>query len=140
MKEGVHPRCESATDRSEGCLPDDRGGMPDHDDERSPASDRADAFSGGCLLLLVLVADGAAALLVAVVLAVRGLHGMGTGSGRTAAGVASQDWAPVLGFGALSLVVGVTAVVLLRVEHHVIGVVQMMCCVLVALVALASWP
>ncbi|MFE6979328.1 inner-membrane translocator [Streptomyces sp. NPDC057682] len=114
--------------------------MPDHDDERPSTPGTEGAFAGGCVLLLVLVADVAAALLIAVVLAVRGLHRMDSGSGQTAAGGGSQDWTPVLGFGVLSLVVGVTAVVLLRIEHRVTGVVQMVLCVLVALVALASWP
>ncbi|WP_326666127.1 inner-membrane translocator [Streptomyces sp. NBC_00385] len=111
--------------------------MPDRDDAQP--SGRKDALTGGCLLLLVLVADVAAALLVAIMLAVRGLHRMDSGSGQTGTSGSPPDWAPVLGFGALALVVGITAVVLLRIGHRAIGVVQVILCVLVALIALASW-
>ncbi|MGI5413845.1 inner-membrane translocator [Streptomyces chartreusis] len=91
-------------------------------------------------MLLVLVADVAAGLLVVIVLAVRGLGRMDAGSGRTATSVPPPDWAPVLGFGALALTVGVTAVVLLRIGHRVIGAVQLTLCVLLAVHALSSWP
>ncbi|WP_331734132.1 inner-membrane translocator (plasmid) [Streptomyces sp. NBC_01220] len=110
------------------------------DRDGSQPSGRKDALTGGCLLLLVLVADVAAALLVAIMLAVRGLDRMDSSSGQTATSGSPQDWAPVLGFGALALVVGITAVVLLRIGHHAIGAVQMILCALVALIALTSWP
>jgi hypothetical protein len=70
------------------------------------------------------MADVAAALLVVIVLAARGLNRMDASSGQTATGVPPVDWEPMLGFGALALAVGVTAVVLLRVGHRVIGGVQ----------------
>ncbi|MGW0936534.1 inner-membrane translocator [Streptomyces sp. NPDC002666] len=111
--------------------------MPDRD--VAQPSGREDALTGGCLLLLVLVADVAAALLVVIVLAVRGLDRTDSGSGQAATSGSPQDWAPVLGFGALALVAGITAVVLLRIGHRVIGAVQVILCVLVALIALASW-
>ncbi|MCN9244407.1 inner-membrane translocator [Streptomyces sp. RY43-2] len=98
------------------------------------------ALTGGCLLLLVLTADVAAALLVVIVLAVRGLGRMDANSGQTAAGVPPQDWAPALGFGALALTVGVSAVVLLRIGHRVIGSVQLTLCVFLTVHALGSWP
>ncbi|MFF5844092.1 inner-membrane translocator [Streptomyces massasporeus] len=103
-------------------------------------SDEVSALTGGCLLLLVLVADVAAGLLVAVVLVARGWNRMGAGSGRTAAGVPSPDWGPVLGFGGLALALGVTAVLLLRVGHRVIGAVQLTLCVFLAVHTLRSWP
>lgn len=90
--------------------------------------------------MLVLVADMAAGLLVVIVLAVRGLGRMDDGSGRTATGAPPVDWAPVLGFGSLALAVGVTAVVLLRIGHQVIGAVQLTVCVLLAVHTLWSWP
>ncbi|MFD5234088.1 inner-membrane translocator [Streptomyces qaidamensis] len=65
---------------------------------------------------------------------------MDTGSGRTTAGVPPLDWAPVLGFGALTLAVGVTAVVLLWIGHRVIGAVQLTLCVLLAVHTLRPWP
>lgn len=91
-------------------------------------------------MLLVLVADVAAGLLVVIVLAVRGLGRMDAGSGQIVTSVPTRDWAPVLGFGALALAVGVTAVVLLRIGHRVIGAVQLTLCVLLAVHALWSWP
>ncbi|MFB6638229.1 inner-membrane translocator [Streptomyces chartreusis] len=90
-------------------------------------------------MLLVLVADVAAGLLVVIVLAVRGLGRMDAGSGQTVTSV-PRDWAAVLGFGALALAVGVTAVVLLRIGHRVIGAVQLTLCVLLAIHTLWSWP
>ncbi|QOV33386.1 inner-membrane translocator [Streptomyces ferrugineus] len=98
------------------------------------------ALTGGCLLLLVLMADVAATLLVVIVLAVRGLGRRNAGSGQTAIGVPTVDWAPVLGFGALALAVGVTAVVLLRIGHRVIGAVQLTLCVFLTVHTLGSWP
>ncbi|MEU9591656.1 inner-membrane translocator [Streptomyces sp. NPDC048219] len=101
------------------------------------------AFSGGCLLLLVLVADVAAAMLVVIVLAVRGLGRMDAArhpsSGQTATGEPPLDWASVLGFGSLALVVGVTALVLLRIGHRVIGAVQLTLCVFLTVPSLGPW-
>ncbi|MFE6937681.1 inner-membrane translocator [Streptomyces chartreusis] len=98
------------------------------------------ALTAGCLLILVLVADVAAGLLVVIVLAVRGLGRMDAGSGRTATSAPPLDWAPVLGFGSLALAVGVTAVVLLRIGHQVIGAVQLTVCLFLAVHTLSSWP
>ncbi|MFD0433281.1 inner-membrane translocator [Streptomyces chartreusis] len=112
--------------------------MPELADKKPSRGESA--LTAGCLLLLVLVADVAAGLLVVIVLAVRGLGRMDDGSGRTATGVPPVDWAPVLGFGSLALAVGVTAVVLLRIGHQVIGAVQLTVCVLLAVHTLWSWP
>ncbi|MEU8756688.1 inner-membrane translocator [Streptomyces chartreusis] len=98
------------------------------------------ALTTGCLLFLVLVADVAAGLLVVIVLAVRGLGRMDAGSGQAVTTVPRLDWAPVLGFGSLALAVGVTAVVLLRIGHRVIGAVQLTVCACVAVHTLWSWP
>ena len=98
------------------------------------------ALTGGCLPLLVLVADVATGLLVAIVLAVRGLGRMDARSGQTATGVPPLDWGPVLGFGTLALTVGITALVLLWIGHRVIGAVQLMLCVFLAVHTLGSWP
>ncbi|MER7722111.1 inner-membrane translocator [Streptomyces flaveolus] len=97
-------------------------------------------LTGGCLLLLVLMADVAAVLLVVIVLTVRGLGRMDAGSGQTATSLPPLDWGPVLGFGALALMVGVTAVVLLRIGHRVIGAVQLTLCVFLTVHTLGSWP
>ncbi|MFB8110858.1 inner-membrane translocator [[Kitasatospora] papulosa] len=112
--------------------------MPGRAGKRSSA--REGAVTTGCVLLLVLVADVAAALLVAILLAARGLGRMDAGSGRTATGVPPVDWTPVVGFGALALTVGVTALVLLRIGDRVVGAVQLTLCGLLALHALGSWP
>lgn len=85
-------------------------------------------------------ADVAAGLLVVIVLAVQGLGRMDTNSGQTATSVPPLDWAPLLGFGALALVVGVTAVVLPRIGHRVIGAVQLTLCVFLAVHTLRPWP
>lgn len=112
--------------------------MPELADKRPSGGESA--LTAGCLTLLVLVADVAAGLLVVIVLAVRGLGRMDAGSGQTVTSVSPRDWAPVLGFGALALAVGVTAVVLLRIGHRVIGAVQLTLCVLLAILTLWSWP
>ncbi|MFI6013599.1 inner-membrane translocator [Streptomyces sp. NPDC051243] len=103
-------------------------------------SDRTDVFTSGCLFLLVLLADVAAALLVVIVLAVRGL-------GRVDAGVMHQpvrppvaDWTPVWCWGALALAVGVTGFLLLRLGCRAIGAVQLVLCVVLAGSALSAWP
>ncbi|WP_306192472.1 inner-membrane translocator [Streptomyces sp. MK5] len=98
------------------------------------------ALTAGCLLFLVLVADVAAGLLVVIVLAVRGLGRMDASSGQTATSMPPLGWAPVLGFGALALAAGVTAIVLLRIGHRVIGAVQLTLCVFLAVHTLGSWP
>ncbi|MGC4975261.1 inner-membrane translocator [Streptomyces sp. DT199] len=112
--------------------------MPEQADKQP--SGEASVFTAGCLLLLVLMADVAAGLLVAVVLVARGWNRMGAGSARTAADAPPPDWAPVLGFGALALALGVTAVVLLRMGHRVIGALQLTLCVFLVVHTLRSWP
>ncbi|MFI1439055.1 inner-membrane translocator [Streptomyces fructofermentans] len=107
--------------------------------DKHPSGGEA-ALTAGCLLLLVLVADAAAVLLVVIVLTVRGLGRMDASSGQTATSVPPLDWAPVLGFGALALAVGVTAVVLLRIGPRVAGAVQLTLCVFLAIHTLMSWP
>ncbi|MFC8593204.1 inner-membrane translocator [Streptomyces atroolivaceus] len=111
--------------------------MPELDDKQPSGRERA--LTAGCLLLLVLVADVAATLLVFIVLTVRGLGRMHSSSGQTATGVPPMDWAPVLGFGALTLAVSVTAVVLLRLGHQVIGAVQLTLCAFLTLHTLGPW-
>ncbi|MFF9116542.1 inner-membrane translocator [Streptomyces massasporeus] len=86
------------------------------------------------------MADVAAGLMVAIVLAVRGMNRMDAGSGRTADGVPSPDRAPVLGFGALALALGATAVLLLRIGHRGIGAVPLTLCVFLTVHTLRSWP
>ncbi|MEV5858718.1 inner-membrane translocator [Streptomyces sp. NPDC052071] len=114
--------------------------MPERAGKQSSA--RESAVTSGCVLLLVLVADVAAALLVVILLAARGLDRMDAGSGMTATGVPPLDWTPVVGFGALALAlaVGVTALVLLRLGHRVVGAVQLTLCGLLTLHTLGSWP
>ncbi|MFF6780114.1 inner-membrane translocator [Streptomyces sp. NPDC012510] len=112
--------------------------MPELTDKQPSGAEGA--LTAGCLLLLVLVADAAAGLLVVILLAGRRLGRPDAGSGQTATGVPPLDWAPVLGFGALALAVGVTAVVLLRIGHHVIGAVQLTLCAFLAVHALGYWP
>ncbi|MEV5816628.1 inner-membrane translocator [Streptomyces mutabilis] len=112
--------------------------MSEHADKQSSGGEGV--LTAGCLLFLVLVADVAAGLLVVIVLAVRGLGRMDTNSGQTAASAPSVDWAPVLGYGALALAAGVTALVLLWIGHRVIGAVQLTFCAFLAVHTLASWP
>lgn len=116
MKSGVRLGHGSAAGRAEMWIPGDRRAMPER-------ADGDGALTAGCLLLLVLVADVAAALLVASVIAARRL-------GRTDAypGTPSPDWTPLLGFGALTLALGVTAVVLLRIWHGAIGALRLTPC------------
>ncbi|MER6159585.1 inner-membrane translocator [Streptomyces sp. NPDC001868] len=112
--------------------------MPELADKQPSSTE--DPLTAGCLLLLVLVADVAAGLLVAIVLAARGWGRMGTAPGQTATSAPPLDWAPVLGFGALTLAVGVTAVVLVWIGHRVIGTVQLTLCVLLTVHTLRYWP
>ncbi|MFF3876243.1 inner-membrane translocator [Streptomyces sp. NPDC001978] len=118
--------------------------------DKQPSSGE-DAFTAGCLLLLVLVADVAAGLLVLIVLAVRGLSQMNAYSSapphkaasappQTAAGAPPTDWTPVLCYGALTLAVCVTGVVLLRLGHRFIGAAQLTLCVVLASFTLGAWP
>ncbi|OUC93433.1 inner-membrane translocator [Streptomyces swartbergensis] len=88
----------------------------------------------------MLVADAAAAFLVVLLLAVRGLGRMDAGAGQPPAGPPPADWAPLLSFGALALAMGVTGVLLLRAGNRFIGAVQLLLCVLLAGHALGSWP
>ncbi|MFJ6725690.1 inner-membrane translocator [Streptomyces sp. NPDC091281] len=111
--------------------------MPELDDKQSSGSERA--LTAGCLLFLVLVADAAAALLVAIVLAVRGLNRMHSSSGQAVPGAQPVDWASVLGFGALALLVGVIAVVLLRTGPQFVGAVQLIVCVFLTFHTLEFW-
>jgi hypothetical protein len=108
--------------------------------EREQPDAGTDALTGGCLLLLVLLADAGAAFLVVILLAVRGWRRMGAGAGQPPAGPPPTDWTPLLSFGALALAVGVTGVLLLRVGNRFIGAVQLVLCVLLAAYALGSWP
>ncbi|GGJ73121.1 inner-membrane translocator [Streptomyces brasiliensis] len=112
--------------------------MPELAEEQS--SDGNDAFAAGCLLLLVLVADVAAGLLVFIVLAVRGLSRMNAGSKHTVVSTPPADWTQVLWFGALTLAVCVTGVVLLRLGHRYIGAVQLVLCIVPASLTLGAWP
>lgn len=84
---------------------------------KQPSRGGEGVLTGGCVLLLALVADLAAGLLVAIALAVRGLDRMDTSSGQIATGAPPSDWVPVPGFGALALTIGVMAVVLRRIGH-----------------------
>ncbi|EYT83512.1 inner-membrane translocator [Streptomyces sp. Tu 6176] len=97
------------------------------------------AFTSGCLLLLVLVADVAAGLLSLVLLVARGMS-RATDSARTAVGRPPADWAPVLCFGTLSLAVCVTGAMLLRLGHRGLGTVQLVLCLVPAAWALSAWP
>ncbi|MEU0245427.1 inner-membrane translocator [Streptomyces sp. NPDC006235] len=108
--------------------------------EREQRAAGTDALTGGCLLLLVLLADAGAAFLVVLLLAVRGLGRMDAGAGQHPAGPPPTDWVPLLSFGALALAVGVTGVLLLRVGNRFTGAVQPVLCVLLAGHALRSWP
>jgi hypothetical protein len=112
--------------------------MTEPDDKHPPGE--TDAFTAGCLLLLVLVADVAAGLLVFILLAARGLGRTDAGSRPAAADSPPADWTPVLGFGVLALAVGVTAFALLRLGHRAIGAVQLVFCVVVAGHALMERP
>ncbi|MFF9034370.1 inner-membrane translocator [Streptomyces sp. NPDC014892] len=103
-------------------------------------SEGEDLLTSGCLLLLVLVADAAAVLVVSIVLVARGWSRRGTASGQTVTSAPPVDWAPVLGFGALTLVAAVTAVLLLRIGHQIIGTVQVTLFLLLAAYTLGSWP
>ncbi|MFE9699368.1 inner-membrane translocator [Streptomyces sp. NPDC006270] len=111
--------------------------MPELTDHQSSGAERA--LTAGCLLLLVLIADVAAALLVVIVLAVRGLGRVGAGAGQATAGVPPSGWEPVLGFGGLALAVGVTAVVLLWIGNRVAGAVQLTLSVFLAVYTLGFW-
>ncbi|MFH8655587.1 inner-membrane translocator [Streptomyces afghaniensis] len=112
--------------------------MPERADRQPSAG--SDALTAGCLLLLVLVADVAAAFLVVLLLSVRGLGRMDACAGQPATCAPPADWAPLLSFGALALALGVTGVLLLRLGHWFIGAVQLVLCIVLAWHALGSWP
>jgi hypothetical protein len=128
----------SAADSSEGGTPSDDSTLSESAD-RQP-SGLESALTTGCLLILVLVADVAATFLVVIVLSVRALGRMDAGTGQRASNVLPPDWGPVVGFGALALVVGLTAVALVWVGHRVIGAVQLTLCVVLMVHALGFWP
>ncbi|WP_240496553.1 inner-membrane translocator [Streptomyces torulosus] len=82
----------------------------------------------------------AATFLVVIVLSVRALGRMDAGAGQGANSSLPPDWGPVVGFGVLALVVGLTAVVLLWVGHRVIGAVQLALCAVLVAHTLGFWP
>lgn len=99
-----------------------------------------DAAADGCLLLLVLVADAAAGLLAAIVLAVHGLGRMDAGAGRGEAVPLPKDWTPVWCWGTLAPAAGVTGLLLLRAGHRVVGTVQLTLCVILTGTVVSAWP
>ncbi|PIM67290.1 inner-membrane translocator [Streptomyces sp. JV178] len=70
----------------------------------------------------------------------RALGRMDAGAGQRASDVLPPDWGPAVGFGALALVVGLTAVALVWIGHRVIGAVQLTLCVVLIVHALGCWP
>ncbi|MEU7055216.1 hypothetical protein [Streptomyces sp. NPDC046197] len=113
-----------------------RSASPEIAEERS--SVRPDATAGGCLLLLVLLADATAGLLIVLVLAVRGLSRADAGVGEPA-GPLPMDWTPALLFGGLALALGVTGVLLVRSGNRLTGAVQLTLAVAVAGAAVWIW-
>lgn len=112
----------------------------------TPSADKqssglADAFTSGCLFLLVLLADAAAAFVVVIVLAVRGLGRMDAGAGgRRPLAPTGADWTPVWLWGGLALAVCVTGFLLLRIGCRAIATVQLVLFVILAGGALSAWP
>ncbi|MFJ6085205.1 inner-membrane translocator [Streptomyces sp. NPDC092369] len=100
----------------------------------------SDAETGGCLLLLVLMADAMAACLAAIVMAVHGLGQGDGGAGRRTVEPAPTDWTPVWCWGTLALAAGVTGVLLLRVGNRVTGTIQLTLCVILTGTVVSAWP
>ncbi|MBY8339672.1 inner-membrane translocator [Streptomyces spinosirectus] len=114
--------------------------MPSAPDK--PSSRTAEAFTTGCLLVLVLLGDVFALLLVAIVLAVRGLGRTGGEPPQEPrpSGQPPTDWSPVLGWGVLGVVAAVTGLLFLRVGIRSIGTVQLAVGVVMAGAAISVWP
>jgi hypothetical protein len=138
IKPALHPSCESATVRLRKRIPYDRNGMPSPSDE--PSSRAAGAFTTGCVLVLVLLADVFAGLLVVIVLAVRGLGRMDAGAGQPPSGPPPVDWTPVLGWGVLGVAAGVTGLLFLRGGSRGIGALQLAVGVVLVGAAMSAWP
>ncbi|MFJ4787530.1 inner-membrane translocator [Streptomyces sp. NPDC088794] len=103
-------------------------------------SGRADAALGGCLLLLVLMADAMGACLAVIVMAMHGLGQGDGGAGRRTVEPAPTDWTPVWCWSTLAPATGVTGVLLLRIGHRVTGTVQLTLCVILTGTIVSAWP
>ncbi|MGV9989742.1 hypothetical protein [Streptomyces sp. NPDC003374] len=103
---------------------------------RSTAADGA--LTGGCVLLLVLVADATAALLVLIVLALRGLGRLDL-PGGTADGAPAVDRVPALCCVGFAVAAAVAGVLLVRGGNRLTGALQLALAVVVACAALGVW-
>lgn len=103
---------------------------------RSTAPDGA--LTSGCVFLLVLVADVTTAMLVLIVLALRGLGRMDL-PGGTAEGAPAVDWVPVFCYVGFALAAAVAGVLLVRGGNRLTGAVQLALAVLVASAAVGVW-
>lgn len=96
------------------------------------------ALTSGCVFVLVLVADVTAAMLVLIVLALRGLGRMDL-PGGTAEGAPAVDWVPVFCYVGFALAAALAGVLLVRGGNRLTGAVQLALAVLVASAAVGVW-
>jgi hypothetical protein len=95
---------------------------------------RGDGFAGGCISLIVLLIEIPVAILLGLMLAIRGW-----GRADERSGASTMDWVPVLWLGGFALGVLVVAVVFLCSAHPCAGAVQLLLAGLALIFALTAW-
>ncbi|MFC8142369.1 DUF6234 family protein [Streptomyces paradoxus] len=95
---------------------------------------RGDGFAGGCLSLIVLLIEIPVAILLGLVLAIRGWGRAGERSGAP-----TMDWVPVLWLGGFTLGVLVVAVVFLCSAHPYAGAVQLLMAAIALTFTMTAW-
>ncbi|MDQ0712282.1 hypothetical protein QFZ55_001734 [Streptomyces luteogriseus] len=99
-----------------------------------PSVSRGDGFAGGCISLIVLLIEIPVAVLLGLLLSVRGW-----GRADEQSGAPAMDWVPVLWLGGFTLGVLVVAVAFLRSAHPYAGAVQLLIAAMALLFAITAW-
>jgi hypothetical protein len=102
-----------------------------------PSVSRGDGFAGGCVSLIVLLVEIPVAILLGLVLSVRGWGRAGRAAEQS--GAPAMDWVPVLWLGGFTLGVLVVAVVFLRSAHPCAGAVQLLVAAVALLFTITAW-
>jgi len=109
--------------------------MPFEPSARVPNSpSRGDGFEGGCISLIVLLIEVPIAVLLVLMLSLRGWGGE-----DEQAGAPPMDWVPVLWLGGFTVGVLAVAVAFLRFAHPYAAAVQLVIAAMALLFTLTVW-